>query len=67
MKAFRHRRGRGRESLFHERGGGDICGGPQFRLLHVNRIGERTLASPALVEGKWYLRTDRPLIAIGQL
>ena len=24
--------------------------GPEFELLHVNRIGERTLASPALVE-----------------
>jgi RNA polymerase sigma-70 factor (ECF subfamily) len=25
-----------------------------------------TLASPALVDGKWYMRTDRHLIAIGQ-
>jgi hypothetical protein len=30
-----------------------------IRLLHVNRIEESTLASPALVDGKWYLRTDR--------
>jgi hypothetical protein len=40
--------------------------GPTFDLLHVNRIGERTLASPALVDGRWYLRTDRNLIAIGR-
>jgi len=43
-----------------------VAAEPQFRLLHVNRVGERTLASPALVDGKWYLRTDRHLIAIGQ-
>ena len=39
--------------------------GPTFDLLHVNRIGERTLASPALVDGRWYIRTDRHLAAIG--
>jgi hypothetical protein len=32
----------------------------------VNRIGERTLASPALVDGRWYIRTDRHLFAIGR-
>lgn len=40
--------------------------GPTFELMHVNRIGERTLASPALVEGRWYVRTNRHLMAIGQ-
>lgn len=40
--------------------------GPTFELLHVNRIGERTLASPALVDGRWYIRTDRHLYAIGK-
>ena len=40
--------------------------GPKFELLHVNRIGETTLASPALVEGRWYIRTDRNLYAIGR-
>ena len=40
--------------------------GPTFELLHVNRIGERTLASPALVDGRWYIRTDRNLFAIGR-
>jgi outer membrane protein assembly factor BamB len=40
--------------------------GPKFELLHVNRIGEPTLASPALVDGRWYIRTDKNLIAIGK-
>ena len=40
--------------------------GPTFQLLHVNRLGEGTLASPALVDGRWYIRTDRNLFAIGR-
>lgn len=40
--------------------------GPAFELLRVNRIGESTLASPALVDGRWYIRTARNLIAIGR-
>jgi outer membrane protein assembly factor BamB len=40
--------------------------GTTFDLLHVNRIGERTLASPALVDGRWYIRTERHLYAIGR-
>ena len=39
--------------------------GRAFELLHVNRIGESTLASPALVDGRWYVRTARNLVAIG--
>jgi outer membrane protein assembly factor BamB len=39
--------------------------GPKYELLHTNNIGERTLASPALVDGRWYVRTERNLIAIG--
>ena len=39
--------------------------GPEFELLHTNDIGERTLASPALVAGMWYIRTASQLIAIG--
>ena len=39
--------------------------GPQFELLYTNRLGETTLASPALVDGHWYFRTARNLIAIG--
>ena len=37
----------------------------ELRLRHVNRIGEPTLASPALVDGVWYIRTTSSLIAIG--
>ena len=40
--------------------------GPVFDLLHVNQIGERTLASPALVDGRWYIRTAGQLVAIGR-
>ncbi len=40
--------------------------GRTFELLHVNQLGERTLASPALVDGRWYIRTDRNLYAIGR-
>jgi outer membrane protein assembly factor BamB len=40
--------------------------GSKFELMHVNRIGERTLASPALVDGRWYVRTEGHLIAIGK-
>jgi outer membrane protein assembly factor BamB len=39
--------------------------GPTFELLHVNSIGERTLASPALVDRHWYIRTESHLFAIG--
>jgi outer membrane protein assembly factor BamB len=38
---------------------------PDFKLLHVNRIGEKTLASPALVDGKWYIRTQDHLVCVG--
>jgi outer membrane protein assembly factor BamB len=40
--------------------------GRKFDLLHVNKIGESTLASPALVDGRWYIRTNRHLYAIGK-
>jgi len=43
-----------------------VRAGPTFELLHVNDIGESTLASPALVDGRWYIRTARNLIAIGR-
>lgn len=39
--------------------------GPEFKLLHVNELNARTLATPALVDGRWYFRTDSELIAIG--
>jgi outer membrane protein assembly factor BamB len=39
--------------------------GSTFDLMHVNTIGEATLASPALVDGRWYIRTAQNLYAIG--
>jgi outer membrane protein assembly factor BamB len=39
--------------------------GPAFELLHVNSLGARVLASPALLDGRWYFRTESELIAIG--
>jgi outer membrane protein assembly factor BamB len=39
--------------------------GPTFELMHVNKLNESTLATPALVGGRWYIRTDRSLYAIG--
>jgi outer membrane protein assembly factor BamB len=38
--------------------------GREFKLLHVNALAEQTLASPALVDGRWYFRTASSLIAI---
>jgi outer membrane protein assembly factor BamB len=39
--------------------------GPEFQLLRVNHLNARTLASPALVDRRWYFRTDRHLLCIG--
>lgn len=39
--------------------------GPEFKLLHVNRLNEQVHASPALVDGRWYFRSEKHLIAIG--
>ncbi len=36
-----------------------------FDLSHVNQLGEPVLASPALVDGRWYLGTASSLLAIG--
>jgi outer membrane protein assembly factor BamB len=38
--------------------------GPALEILHVNRLNAPTLASPALVDGRWYFRTDRELLCI---
>jgi hypothetical protein len=42
-----------------------IQAGPTFKLLRVNDLHAQVLASPALVGGTWYWRTDRELLAIG--
>jgi outer membrane protein assembly factor BamB len=41
-----------------------VKAGREFKLLHTNALGERTLASPALVDGVWYWRTASHLVAI---
>lgn len=41
-----------------------VKAGREFKLLHTNTLGERTLASPALVDGVWYWRTASSLVAI---
>jgi outer membrane protein assembly factor BamB len=41
-----------------------VRAGPTFELLHVNRLAAPTLASPALVGGRWYFRTEHELVAI---
>jgi outer membrane protein assembly factor BamB len=43
-----------------------VQAGPVFKLLHVNKLNARILASPALVDGVWYWRTDKELVAIGR-
>lgn len=40
--------------------------GRELEILHVNEMGERVLASPALVDGTWYWRTEGHLLAIGR-
>lgn len=40
--------------------------GATFELLRVNHLNAQVLSSPALVDGKWYFRTDRELLAIGR-
>ena len=42
-----------------------VQAGRTFKLLHVNELGALVLASPALVDGTWYWRTDSELLAIG--
>jgi outer membrane protein assembly factor BamB len=40
--------------------------GPEYKLLGVNRMKARVLATPALLDGRWYWRTDSHLICIGK-
>ncbi len=43
-----------------------VQAGSTFKLLHVNELNAQVLASPALVDGTWYWRTDKELLAIGR-
>jgi outer membrane protein assembly factor BamB len=40
--------------------------GAEFELLRVNRLDAKVLASPALVDGVFYFRTESELLAIGR-
>lgn len=43
-----------------------VQAGPEFDVLHVNELNAQVIASPALVDGTWYWRTDSELIAVGR-
>jgi outer membrane protein assembly factor BamB len=43
-----------------------VKAGATFELLRTNRLDEAVLASPAMVDGTWYFRTDRNLVAIAR-
>jgi outer membrane protein assembly factor BamB len=43
-----------------------VRAGRTFELVRVNQLSAQVMASPALVDGTWYWRTDRELVAIGQ-
>jgi outer membrane protein assembly factor BamB len=43
-----------------------FAAGPKYELLRINRLNAKTLASPALVDGRWYFRTERQLLCIGK-
>lgn len=43
-----------------------VQAGPKFKLLHTNPAGESCLATPAISEGLFILRTQNHLIAVGE-
>jgi outer membrane protein assembly factor BamB len=43
-----------------------VKAGKTFELLHVNKVNEPVLASPAMVGGTWYFRTPFHLMAVGK-
>lgn len=38
--------------------------GPDYELLHVNQLPDSVMASPALLDGRWYWRTSEHLLVI---
>ena len=42
-----------------------VKAGKTFELLHVNKVSDPMLASPAMVDGTWYFRTPFHLMAVG--
>lgn len=56
----------GKVYLVNENGEAFILeAGREFKVLHRNELGERTLASPAISNGQIFLRTDEHLFCIG--
>ena len=43
-----------------------LAAGRNLKILHRNKLGERTLASPAISDGQIFLRTDQHLVCIGK-
>jgi outer membrane protein assembly factor BamB len=43
-----------------------VKAGPEYELVQTNRIGESVLATPAISDGVFYVRTQKSLIAIGK-
>lgn len=43
-----------------------VQAGPKFGILHSNPVGEYCLATPAIAQGIFLIRSERHLIAIGQ-
>ena len=42
-----------------------LAAGPEFRLLATNDLGEPSRATPAVADGRLYLRTESSLISVG--
>ena len=40
--------------------------GDTFKVLARNRLGQKIMATPALVDGKVYVRTEKHLYAFGR-
>ena len=41
-------------------------GGPTYKVLSTNDMGERCMATPAISNGQIYIRSDSALYSIGQ-
>lgn len=57
------------DKVFFTNDGGEtfvLRAGPEFEVLRVNRLDAAVLASPALVDGRFYFRTQSELLAIGR-
>jgi hypothetical protein len=43
-----------------------VKAGPEFELLGSNRLGEVSMATPAIADGVMFFRTRDHLVAIGE-